>query len=45
MLADIGSFMVYTVLVMTGLIGLGVLGGHIIARVRMRRFMKAFKGD
>jgi hypothetical protein len=43
MLANAGMLMLYTFLVMSSLIGLGIVGGLVIAKLRMRRFMKAFK--
>lgn len=40
---DFGAVMLWTFLAMLGLSGLGAFVGIIVARVRLRRFMKTFK--
>jgi hypothetical protein len=36
-----GAIMIWTIALMCGVIGLGILGGMLLAHVRLRRFKKA----
>ena len=41
-MANAGAIMLWTMIVMSTLAGVGVITGYIIAKVRMNRFMKVF---
>lgn len=45
MFQNAAELMIITTVVMLGLAGLGIVGGLIIAKVRERRFLKAFKDE
>jgi len=45
MFTNAAELMLITVVVMTGLSGLGIGLGILIAKVRERRFLKAFKDE